>query len=43
MRSHNGREIPELYAGQFDEDGLTDLTEQSEGARRYLVYLDMHS
>ena len=39
----SGQEIPELYEGQFDKNGLTDLTEQSEGARRYLVFLDMHS
>jgi hypothetical protein len=36
-------EIPEVYEGQFDQEGLTDLTEQSEGARRYLVFLDMHT
>jgi hypothetical protein len=38
-----GKEIPELREWQLDQFGLTDLTEQSEGARRYLVFLDMHS
>ena len=38
-----GMPIPELCEWQFDEFGLTDLTGQSEGARRYLVFLDMHS
>ena len=41
-RGH-GVEIPELYEWQFDRDGLTDMTGGSEGARRYLVFLDMHS
>jgi hypothetical protein len=36
-------ETPELREWQFDEFGLTDLTYQSDGARRYLVFLDMHS
>jgi hypothetical protein len=35
--------IRELYPWQFDHFGLTDMTEQSEGARRYLVFIDMHS
>ena len=38
-----GVEIPQLYEWQFDRDGLTDMTGGSEGARRYLVFLDMHS
>ncbi len=38
-----GEEIPQFYDWQFDHFGLTDMTEQSEGARRYLVFLDMHS
>jgi hypothetical protein len=36
-------EIPEVYEWQLDQEGLTDLTGPSEGARRYLVFLDMHS
>jgi len=47
MESRNavkhGEEIPQFYEGQFDHFGLTDETEQSDGARRYLVFLDMHS
>jgi hypothetical protein len=39
----HGEEIPQFYGWQFNEFGLTDLTEDSEGARRYLVFLDMHS
>jgi hypothetical protein len=39
----HGTEIPEFYEWQFDHFGLTDMTEDSEGARRYLVFLDMHS
>jgi hypothetical protein len=35
--------IPDFYRWQFDEEGLTDMTEHTEGARRYLVLLDMHS
>lgn len=35
--------IPEFYPWQFDEFGLTDMTENTEGAKRYLVFLDMHS
>jgi hypothetical protein len=38
-----GEEVPQFYDWQFDHFGLTDLTEESEGARRYLVFLDMHS
>ena len=38
-----GDALPEFYQWQFDHFGLTDLTERSEGARRYLVFLDMHS
>jgi hypothetical protein len=41
--SQRGEEIPQYYDGQYDEFGLTDLTESSEGTRRYLVFLDMHS
>ena len=37
-------ETPEFHEWQFDEFGLTDLTYQfPDGARRYLVFLDMHS
>ena len=35
--------IPEFYAWQFDEVGLTDMTCNTQGAKRYLVLLDMHS
>jgi hypothetical protein len=36
--------IPEFYRWQFDEHGgLTDMTEDTEGSKRYLVFLDMHS
>jgi hypothetical protein len=35
--------IPEFYEWEFDECGLTDLTDNSEGAQRYLVMIDMHS
>lgn len=35
--------IPEFYPWQFDETGLTDMTGNTEGAKRYLVFLDMHS
>lgn len=38
-----GAEIPEFCDWQLDRFGLTDLTGHSEGARRYLVFLDMHS
>jgi hypothetical protein len=38
-----GEAIPQFYDWQFDHFGLTDMTERSEGARRYLVFLDMHS
>ena len=38
-----GEEIPQFYDWQFDQEGLTDLTDQSEGISRYLVFLDMHS
>lgn len=38
-----GNDIPELREWQFDQFGLTDLTGGSDGARRYLVFLDMHS
>jgi hypothetical protein len=38
-----GEAIPQFYDWQFDQFGLTDLTEISDGARRYLVFLDMHS
>jgi hypothetical protein len=42
-RRETRSDIPEVYEWQFDQDGLTDLIGQSEGARRYLVFLDMHS
>jgi hypothetical protein len=43
-RAHEqGEEIPQLYDWRLDHFGLTDLTEESEGARRYLVFIDMHS
>jgi hypothetical protein len=35
--------IPEFYEWEFDECGLTDLTDNSEGTQRYLVMIDMHS
>jgi hypothetical protein len=38
-----GAQIPELREWQFDQFGLTDMTGQSAGDRRYLVFLDMHS
>jgi hypothetical protein len=38
-----GEAIPQFYDWQLDQFGLTDLTEMSDGARRYLVFLDMHS
>jgi hypothetical protein len=38
-----GQDIPQLREWQFDQFGLTDLTGGSQGARRYLVFLDMHS
>jgi hypothetical protein len=38
-----GEKIPQFYDWQFDQFGLTDMTEMSDGARRYLVFLDMHS
>jgi hypothetical protein len=41
--SEQGEEIPQLYDWRFDHFGLTDMTEQSEGARRYLLFLDVHS
>ena len=37
------KKYPQFYDWQFDHFGLTDMTEQSVGARRYLVFLDMHS
>jgi hypothetical protein len=39
----HGDQLPQFYDWQFGHFGLTDMTEQSEGARRYLVFLDMHS
>jgi hypothetical protein len=39
----HGEEIPQYYDEQYDQFGLTDITKWSEGARRYLVFLDMHS
>jgi hypothetical protein len=38
-----GDQIPQFYEWELDKFGLTDMTEQSEGAGRYLVFLDMHS
>jgi hypothetical protein len=38
-----GEGIPPFYRWQLDQFGLTDLTEDSDGTRRYLVFLDMHS
>jgi hypothetical protein len=38
-----GEAIPQFYDWQFDYFGLTDMTEQSEGTMRYLVFLDMNS
>jgi hypothetical protein len=38
-----GAAIPQFFPWQFDHFGLTDMTEDSVGARRYLVFLDMHS
>jgi hypothetical protein len=38
-----GEAIPQYYDWQFDQFGLTDMTEMSDGCRRYLVFLDMHS
>jgi peptidoglycan/xylan/chitin deacetylase (PgdA/CDA1 family) len=35
--------IPEFYPWQFDQEGLTDMTPNTDGAKRYLVFLDMHS
>lgn len=35
--------IPEFYPWKFDQEGLTDMTEHTQGAKRYLVFLDMHS
>jgi hypothetical protein len=37
-----GEAIPQFYDWQFESFGLTDLTEQSDGAKRYLIFLDMH-
>ena len=36
-------DIPEFYRWDFEQFGLTDMTENTEGARRYLVFFDMHS
>jgi hypothetical protein len=38
-----GKAIPQFYDWQLDAFGLTDMTEQSAGAGRYIVFLDMHS
>lgn len=38
-----GDSAPQFFDWQFDEFGLTDLTETTQGARRYIVFLDMHS
>ena len=35
--------IAEFFRGRFDQFGLTDLTDSSVGAKRYIVMLDMHS
>ena len=37
-----GEDIPQFFPWQFDDFGLTDLTEHSEGANRYLVFHDMY-
>jgi hypothetical protein len=42
-RQDQGEPIPEFFHWQLDHFGLTDMTEESDGARRYLVFLDMHS
>lgn len=38
-----GSELPEFFSWEFSEYGLTDLTAQTEGEKRYIVFLDMHS
>jgi hypothetical protein len=38
-----GGDIPELFMWHFDQLGLTDLTDQTEGDRRYIVFMDTHS
>lgn len=38
-----GAAVPEFRSWDLDQFGLTDLTEHSDGAQRYLVFLDMHS
>jgi hypothetical protein len=38
-----GTEIPEFFEWELDRFGLTDFTWQTDGARRYLVFIDMHS
>jgi hypothetical protein len=38
-----GEAIPEFYDWKLGHFGLTDLTEESDAARRYLLFLDMHS
>jgi hypothetical protein len=35
--------IPEFYPWHFDQEGLTDTTEHTQVAKRYRVFLDMHS
>ena len=35
--------IPEFYSWCLDETGLTDMSGSKQSARRYLVFVDMHS
>jgi hypothetical protein len=39
----NGTDFPEFFEWQLDRFGLTDFTWQTDGAKRYLLLLDMHS
>ena len=43
IQANNQHIIPSFYAYEFDECGLTDMSECSEGVQRYLVMIDMHS
>lgn len=38
-----GSSLPELYSWEFDEVGFTDLSEEDNDDKRYIVFLDMHS
>lgn len=38
-----GFDIPQVHEWHFENFGVTDLTDQSTGAKRYLLFLDMHS